>query len=599
MAKAQVNPLPGVLDDTLANLLLSKPPEVRAKMLLDLALSNGSNVPALHQLFTRMLQTPPTVSPTAEVAHLKALYEQALAELQDGPVRPATFIAEVRKGLLSLRPRVHVVTPDGQERYPTLHPQVKAKTLTPGLTVFLDAKGAVVLGASEEAVEVGQEGIFLRRLPESRLIEVGVRDERIVLHAAAAVLEAIESGRLVHGSRLLICPRRQFALAVIPEVKDRRHRFVDRSKVPAVVASRDIGKPHWILGWLIRRTRILLFRPDLLERFELRPRCALLLTGPTGTGKTLTIRAFLHEFNRMLVERTGRVDIGSRVIRAKVAELFSEWLGRSDKNIEELFDDIQAIAGEEIETASGERLRLPVVVILEEVEGVGRRRGEFDGGIYDRILGTLLQRLDDPTDDLGRLPVILITTTNRPELIDSAMWRRLAGVRARFGRLDREGLTAVLAKKLRAHYPYASCNGHSPDELRAWVIDQVVSWLYSPNDDGGLVELTFRDGKKAVRHRRDFLTGAVVEQAVATAIDQAVFQAEAGDAEAGLSAACLVESLRRHTDGLADNLTSHNAADYLDLPEHAAVASVRRLRSPAGQIVDVVAAENTNGTSVP
>jgi SpoVK/Ycf46/Vps4 family AAA+-type ATPase len=238
-----------------------------------------------------------------------------------------------------------------------------------------------------------------------------------------------------------------------------------------------------------------------------------------------------------------------------------------------------------------------VVVILEEAEGIARRRGEFDGGIYDRILGTLLQRLDDPTDDLAQLPVILITTSNRPELIDSAMWRRLAGTRAFFGRLDREGLTAVLRKKLRPHYPYATCNGHSPEQLRAAVIDQVTAWLYSPNgDDGGLVEITFRDGKKATHYRRDFLTGAVIEQAIASAIDQAVFRAEAGHEDAGLSAAGLMEALRRHTDGLADNLTSHNVADYLNLPDHAAVASVRRLRRVAGLFADVVADESANGS---
>src|SRR6202011_4637909 len=98
-------------------------------------------------------------------------------------------------------------------------------------------------------------------------------------------------------------------------------------------------------------------------------RFSVMLIGKTGTGKTLTIRAFLHQFSCMMAERTGRKDLGSRVVRVKVPELLSEWLGRSDKNIEELFNNIQAVASEEFETAGGERLRLPVVVILEEVEG--------------------------------------------------------------------------------------------------------------------------------------------------------------------------------------------------------------------------------------
>src|SRR5262249_6191595 len=153
-------------------------------------------------------------------------------------------------------------------------------------------------------------------------------------------------------------------------------------------------------------------------------------------------------------ERTGRQDLGSRVVRVKVAELLSEWLGKTDKNIEELFNDIQTVAAADVETTKGELVRLPVVVILEEVEGLARRRGGKDAGVYDGALTTLLQRLAGPMDELGKLPLFVLSTPNRPDLIDSAMARRL-GVQARFTRLDREGLAAVLDKKLRPNYPYA------------------------------------------------------------------------------------------------------------------------------------------------
>jgi hypothetical protein len=231
------------------------------------------------------------------------------------------------------------------------------------------------------------------------------------------------------------------------------------------------------------------------------------------------------------------------------------------------------------------------VVILEEVEGIARRRGEQEAGVYDRIIGTLLQRLDDTTADLGKLPLILITTSNRPDLIDSAMWRRLAGVRAIYRRLDREGLAAVLGKKLKPHYPYVSRNGYSADQLRRKVIDQVVAFLFSPNgQDNGLVEITFRDGKKTVKHRRDFLTGSIVEQAVANAIDQTVFAAEEESCpEVGLTALGIIEAMQRHIDGLADNLTAHNVNDYLDLPENVQVASLRRLRNPTGALANLIA----------
>ncbi|HYT92360.1 MAG TPA: ATP-binding protein [Gemmataceae bacterium] len=566
---------PSAAPSKLSQILLDpkKPAEVRAKTLLDVLQNTGGNPMAQHAVLTQLLQQAGAQTAEAQVLQMMEAYEQALAELEHGPVRPATFIAGDDGVLPGPRPRAHVITPDGQERYAMLHTRVAPGNLKPGATVYLDPKGSVVLGVSTAPPRVGQQGTFLRRLDGSDLIEATVQNERLLLYASEPILDAVKAGKLKHGDRLLVCSRRLFALATVPAETEHQHRFLDRSRVPDVIAERDIGKPHWILDHLVRRTRILLFRPDLLQRFDLRPRFSALLTGPSGCGKTLTIRAFLREFDQMLVERTGRNDLGSRVVRVKFAELLSEWLGRSDKNIEELFGDVQAVASKEVETARGERLRLPVVVILEEVEGIARRRGEHEAGVYDRILATLLQRLDDPTDDLGKLPLLLISTSNRPDLIDAAMCRRL-GVQARFTRLDRDGLAAVLDKKLRPEYPYAGPG-------RAAVLNQVVEALFGSNAERqSVVEVTLRGGRKLTKARRDFLTGGIVEQAVSSAIDEAVFAAEQTDngGACGLTAAALIDGLRRHIDALADTLTAYNAADHVDLPEGVQAASVRRLR---------------------
>lgn len=545
----------------------ARPVDVRARLFLD----------ALHQqhapdgqlaLVTEVFQRAFNGS-QAEAARLVECYQQALAELANGSVRPATYLGPAPGDLPSPGIRLHVVTPDGQERYPVVHPRVKIADLVPGMTVYLDAKGSIVLGNTGKLPHVGQEGSFLRHIEGEGVLETHLQNDRVVVHAAQPVRDALAAGQLRAGDRLLVCPRRHVAFAVVPPPADYHHRFVERAKVPEVVAGRDVGNPHWILDYLVRRLRVFLFRPDLLERFDLRPRCSVLMTGPSGCGKTLTIRAFLTEYDRLLRERTGREDLGSRIIRVKIAELLSEWLGRSDKNIEELFDDIHAIAGEVIETANGEKLRLPVVVILEEIEGFARQRGKHES-MYDRILTTLLQRLDDPTKDLANLPLILLSTTNRPDLIDAAMQRRL-GIHARFTRLDREAFAAVLTTKLRPRYPYA-------DGLqRKQVVDRVVRWMYGPGGESdGVVTITLDDGRDLVKRRRDFLTGSVVEQAVASAIDRLVALAEDATEEVGLSPEALIDALKHVIDGLAGQLTPDNAGDYLDLPDNHRVTGVRR-----------------------
>jgi ATP-dependent 26S proteasome regulatory subunit len=553
----------------------AKPAEVRAKILLNVLRENEAEE-TRQTLLTEVFKRTALSAPEAQVAQMREHYEQALLELNEGAVRPATFLRMTTSNLPGPSPRAHVVTPDGQERYPSLHSRVRGDDLRAGMTVYLDPKGGIVLGLGPDEPIVGQVGTFIRSV-RGTLVEAMLQNERMLVHAATPVLEAITAGGLRTGTRLLICPRRHIALGIVPEEHRQRHRFVDRSRVPDVIAERDIGRPHWVLDYLVRRLRVLLFRPDLLDRFDLRPRFAALLTGPTGCGKTLTIRAFLNAFDRMLVERTGRRDLGSRVIRVKVAELLSEYLGRSDKNVEELFDDVRSLAATEIGTEYGDTLRLPVVLLLEEVEGLARRRGP-DSAVYDRVLTTLLQRLDDPTDDLGRLPLVLISTSNRPDLIDSAMARRL-GVHARFTRLDREGFAAVLDKKLKPRYPYPE-EAPSPVAARQDVLNSVVGWFYGPtSEDRGIVELVLKGGKKLIKRRRDFLTGGVVEQAVAGAIDRAAFAADLAG-EAYLTAGNIIDTLRQCIDGLADSLSPENAADYLDVLEPEPVVAVRRLREP-------------------
>ncbi len=571
-----------------------KPVEQRAQMLMG-AFHSGD--PVTMQAFAKdLLGKMVNAKPAAELEEAKKTYEQAIEELRNGGVRPATFIGVANVDMPGPKPRAHVVTPDGQERFPFFYEDVSSEDMDAGQTVYLDPQGAMILGKSSLVQKVGPEAKFVRRLPDTDQVEVGIREETITLYASRELLETHEEGELTRGDQVLICPARQFAFRKIPTNQDRRHRFVDSSKLPNILPGRDIGRPHPCLGWLVRRTRILMFRDDLRKKYDQRPRVSLLMTGPSGTGKTLTIKSYLTLFGKMLAERTGRDDLESRVIRVKMSEQLSEWLGRSDKNFEALFDDIQYLASQKVQTASGEWIHLPIVGILEEVDGIARRRsnGEQDGsgGAMDRIMSTLLQRLDDPMDEMSKLPLVLISTTNRPAMVDVAMHRRLGAKVARFTRLGRDGLAAVLSKKIKTSYPFEKSNGTSTEVLRTQLIDQVVGNFFSPVNDEPQLELTLRDGVKLKKYARDFLTGALIEQSISDTIDQLIFYAEqSGREDVGLDAATVISALRRQIETLAENVSAFNAADYVDIPEHTQVANVRRFQSANGHLNELVVNE--------
>jgi hypothetical protein len=97
--------------ESLVQFLLARPPDARAKMLVDLITANGAPFPALQAVVTQLFQKLDNRNPNAEAAELKACYEHALAELAEGPARPATFIAEADGDMPGPKPRVHVVSP--------------------------------------------------------------------------------------------------------------------------------------------------------------------------------------------------------------------------------------------------------------------------------------------------------------------------------------------------------------------------------------------------------------------------------------------------------------------------------------------------------
>ncbi len=141
--------------------------------------------------------------------------------------------------------------------------------------------------------------------------------------------------------------------------------------------------------------------PEVFEQMDMQAAKGVLMYGPPGTGKTLLAKAIANESQ-------------SNFISIKGPELLNKYVGESEKGVREVFEKARANA--------------PTVVFFDEIDSIAGERGQHSGdsGVGERVVSQLLTELDG-LEDLE--DVVVIATTNRPDLIDQALIRP--------GRLDR------------------------------------------------------------------------------------------------------------------------------------------------------------------
>jgi len=129
----------------------------------------------------------------------------------------------------------------------------------------------------------------------------------------------------------------------------------------------------------------------------------VLLYGPPGTGKTLLARAVAGEAGVPFFSISG----------SDFVEMF---VGVGASRVRDLFEQAKA--------------QSPAIVFIDEIDAVGRHRGAGLGGGHDereQTLNQLLVELDGFETNSG---VIVMASTNRPDILDPALLRP--------GRFDRQ-----------------------------------------------------------------------------------------------------------------------------------------------------------------
>jgi SpoVK/Ycf46/Vps4 family AAA+-type ATPase len=152
--------------------------------------------------------------------------------------------------------------------------------------------------------------------------------------------------------------------------------------------------------------------PESFKRLGIKPPKGILLYGPPGCGKTLLAQAVANE-------------AGVNFISVKGPEVYSMWVGESERKIRELFRRARQVA--------------PSIIFLDEIDALAPRRGYYTGTrVTETVVSQLLTELSGIEELKG---VVVIATTNRPDLIDPALLRP--------GRIDRHVLVPPPDAKTR------------------------------------------------------------------------------------------------------------------------------------------------------
>lgn len=131
----------------------------------------------------------------------------------------------------------------------------------------------------------------------------------------------------------------------------------------------------------------------------------ILLSGPPGCGKTLLAR----ELSALLGAREPQIVDGPSIL--------DKFVGEAEKNIRALFRPAE-IEYDQV----GDKSALHVI-ILDEMDAIGRKRGSVSGdttGVRDSVVNQLLAKMDGVKEANN---VLVVGLTNRPELLDPALLR--------------------------------------------------------------------------------------------------------------------------------------------------------------------------------
>ena len=267
----------------------------------------------------------------------------------------------------------------------------------------------IAIGIPDQAARQQILGIHSRRMPLATDVDLEQIAEITHGYVGADLEVLCKEAGMVALRRLL--PQVRFEVDLKPQLdalalRITREDFLAAYKVVEPTATReflaerprvtfkDIGglaETKQTLGSIVHLVRA---GGALLGHTRFNPPKGILLTGVSGTGKTLLARALAGE-------------LGLTLITVDQPSLLSKWVGESEKGLREVFKRAKQAS--------------PCILFFDEIESlVPARSAQEAGSSFPRLVSQVFRELDELHGSLG---VVVLGATNRPELMEPALLR--------------------------------------------------------------------------------------------------------------------------------------------------------------------------------
>lgn len=185
-----------------------------------------------------------------------------------------------------------------------------------------------------------------------------------------------------------------------------------------------------------------------------------LLYGESGTGKTT--------FGKYVAYK-----LGLSFAYLNFSQCISSYLGSTSKNIEKVFDYVA---------------KQKCVLMLDEVDAIGIKRGKEDLGEMSRIVIGLMQSFDLLEND-----VIVIGATNRKDMIDEALIRRFSIIHE--------------VKELNNNNAYNLIINYLDDLKIEYDDDNILEYIETHHKQSEIIKDVIKSIVKMMNNKEEFILG--------------------------------------------------------------------------------------------